>query len=153
ADNDVPGAVDRDRSYWRDVGTLDSYHEAHMDLVSIQPVFNLYNNDWPIYTSQVQLPGAKFTDDAVVGESIVCAGSVISGASVEHSVIGANVTVLPGAQLERCVIMDNVQIGSGAKPSNVILDKNVVVPEDAEIGYDAEADRAAGYRAERTNSE
>jgi glucose-1-phosphate adenylyltransferase len=145
ADNDVPGALDRDRSYWRDVGTLDSYHEAHMDLVSIQPVFNLYNNDWPIYTSQVQLPGAKFTDDAVVGESIVCAGSVISGASVEHSVIGANVTVLPGAQLERCVIMDNVQIGRGAKLNNVILDKNVVVPENAEIGYDAEADRAAGY--------
>jgi glucose-1-phosphate adenylyltransferase len=145
ADNDVPGALDRDRSYWRDVGTLDSYHEAHMDLVSIQPVFNLYNNDWPIYTWHPQLPGAKFTDDAVVGESIVCAGSVISGASVEHSVIGANVTVLPGAQLRRCVILDNVQIGSGAKLNNVILDKNVVVPEDAEIGYDAEADRAAGY--------
>jgi glucose-1-phosphate adenylyltransferase len=145
ADNDVPGALERDRSYWRDVGTLDSYHEAHMDLVSIQPVFNLYNNDWPIYTSHPQLPGAKFTDNATVGESIVCGGSVISGATVEHSVIGSNVTVLPGARLERCVIMDNCWIGRGAKLRNVILDKNIVVPAGAEIGYDPEADRAAGY--------
>jgi glucose-1-phosphate adenylyltransferase len=145
ADNDVPGALERDKSYWRDVGTLDSYHEAHMDLVSIQPVFNLYNNDWPIYTSHPQFPGAKFTDDATVGESIVCGGSVISGATVEDSVIGANVTVLPGAQLERCVVMDNCWVGRGAKLKNVILDKNIVVPANAEIGYDPEADRAAGY--------
>ena len=94
-DNHVPGALDRDRSYWRDVGSLDSYHEAHMDLVSIQPVFNLYNSDWPIFTSHPQLPGAKFTDDATVGESIMCAGSIVSGATVEHSVLGANVTVAP----------------------------------------------------------
>ena len=145
ADNDVPGALERDRSYWRDVGTLDSYHEAHMDLVSIQPVFNLYNNDWPIYTSHPQLPGAKFTDNATVGESIVCGGSVISGATVEHSVIGSNVTVLPGARLDHCVIMDNCWVGRGAKLRNVILDKNIVVPANAEIGYDPEADRAAGY--------
>ncbi len=145
ADNDVPGALDRDQSYWRDVGSLDSYHEAHMDLVSIQPVFNLYNSDWPIYTSHPQLPGAKFTDDATVGESIVCSGSIVSGATVEHSVLGANVYVSPGAEIERCVIMDNCKIGAGAMLKNAILDKNIVVPAGARIGYDADADRAAGY--------
>ena len=145
ADNDVPGALDRDQSYWRDVGSLDSYHEAHMDLVSIQPVFNLYNSDWPIYTSHPQLPGAKFTDDATVGESIVCSGSIVSGATVEHSVLGANVYVSPGAEIERCVIMDNCKVGAGAKLKNAILDKNIVVPAGARIGYDADADRAAGY--------
>jgi len=145
ADNHVPGALDRDRSYWRDVGSLDSYHEAHMDLVSIQPVFNLYNSDWPIFTSHPQLPGAKFTDDATVGESIVCAGSIVSGATVEHSVLGANVTVLPGANLDRCVIMDNCRIGAGAVLKNVILDKNIVVPDGAEIGVDPDDDRDRGF--------
>jgi glucose-1-phosphate adenylyltransferase len=145
ADNDVPGALDRDRSYWRDVGSLDAYHEAHMDLVSIQPVFNLYNHDWPIFTSHPQLPGAKFTDDATVGESIVCAGSVVSGATVEESVLGANVVVLPGADLNRCVIMDNCRIGAGAQLNNVILDKNIVIPDGARIGFDAEADKARGF--------
>jgi glucose-1-phosphate adenylyltransferase len=145
ADNHVPGALERDRSYWRDVGSLDAYHEAHMDLVSIQPVFNLYNLDWPIYTSHPQLPGAKFTDDATVGESIVCAGSVVSGATVEESVLGANVVVLPGADLNRCVIMDNCRIGAGAQLNNVILDKNIVIPPGARIGFDAEEDKARGF--------
>jgi glucose-1-phosphate adenylyltransferase len=145
ADNHVPGALDRDRSYWRDVGSLDSYHEAHMDLVSIQPVFNLYNSEWPIFTSHPQLPGAKFTDDATVGESIVCAGSIVSGATVEHSVLGANVTVLPGANLDRCVIMDNCRIGAGAVLKNVILDKNIVVPDGAKIGVDPDDDRDRGF--------
>src|SRR5215207_3948462 len=104
-ENDVPGALGRDRSYWRDVGSLDSYHEAHMDLVSIQPVFNLYNLDWPIFTSHPQLPGAKFTDNATVGESIVCQGSVVTGACVDHSVLGSNVIVSAGATIERSVVM------------------------------------------------
>src|SRR5690349_8517838 len=99
-DNDVPGALDRDRSYWRDVGSLDSYHEAHMDLVSIQPVFNLYNSDWPIFTSHPQLPGAKFTDNATVSESIICQWSLVSRAHVDHSVLGANVVVSAGADLQ-----------------------------------------------------
>jgi glucose-1-phosphate adenylyltransferase len=144
-DNDVPGALDRDHSYWRDVGSLDSYHEAHMDLVSIQPVFNLYNHDWPIFTSHPQLPGAKFTDDATVGESIVCQGSIVSGAHVDHSVLGANVTVSAGADLQNCVIMDNCRIGRNVVLKNVILDKNIVVPDGTEIGLDPDYDRQRGF--------
>jgi glucose-1-phosphate adenylyltransferase len=144
-DNDVPGALDRDRSYWRDVGSLDSYHEAHMDLVSIQPVFNLYNSDWPIFTSHPQLPGAKFTDNATVGESIVCQGSIVTGACVDHSVIGSNVVVSSGARVERSVIMDNCKIGANVVLKNVILDKNVIVPDGVEIGIDPDDDRARGF--------
>ena len=144
-ENHVPGALERDRSYWRDVGTLDSYHEAHMDLVSIQPVFNLYNTDWPIFTSHPQLPGAKFTDDATVGESIVCQGSIVTGACVDHSVLGSNVIVSSGATIERSVIMDNCRIGANAVLKNVILDKNVVVPDGVEIGVDPDYDRARGF--------
>jgi glucose-1-phosphate adenylyltransferase len=144
-ENDVPGALERDRSYWRDVGSLDSYHEAHMDLVSIQPVFNLYNSDWPIFTSHPQLPGAKFTDDATVGESIVCQGSIVSDACVDHSVLGSNVIVSRGATIERSVIMDNCRIGANATLKNVILDKNVMVPDGVEIGVDPDYDRERGF--------
>jgi glucose-1-phosphate adenylyltransferase len=148
-ENDVPGALDRDRSYWRDVGSLDSYHEAHMDLVSIQPVFNLYNLDWPIFTSHPQLPGAKFTDNATVGESIVCQGSIVTGACVDHSVLGSNVIVGADARVERSVIMDNCRIGAGAVLKNVILDKNVVVPDGVEIGIDHDYDRERGFHVSK----
>ena len=112
-DNVVPGATDRDRDYWRDVGTLDAYHEAHLDLVSVEPIFNLYNTDWPIFTSHPQLPGAKFVENAFARDTIVCGGSIVSGANVDSSVIGSNVYVGAGAKVERSVIFDNVTIGRG----------------------------------------
>ncbi|HSE72564.1 MAG TPA: glucose-1-phosphate adenylyltransferase [Nocardioidaceae bacterium] len=144
-DNVVPGSTERDRDYWRDVGTLDSYHEAHLDLVSVNPVFNLYNTDWPIFTSHPQLPGAKFVEDATARDSIVCAGSIVSGAGVESSVIGTHAYVSAGASVERSVLLDNVTVGKGAVVRNAILDKNVIVPDGAVIGVDPEADRARGF--------
>jgi glucose-1-phosphate adenylyltransferase len=143
--NAVPGTSDRDRDYWRDVGTLDSYHEAHLDLVSVNPVFNLYNQDWPIFTSHPQLPGAKFVENATARDSIVCAGSIVSGAAVDGSVVGTNVHVSGDATVERSVILDNVRVGKGAVVRNAILDKFVVVPDGAEIGVDPDADRERGF--------
>ncbi len=143
--NVVPGSTERDRDYWRDVGTLDSYHEAHLDLVSVEPIFNLYNTEWPIFTSHPQLPGAKFVEDATARDSIVCAGSIVSGACVASSVVGTHAYVAAGATVERSVILDNVTIGKGAVVRNAILDKNVIVPDGVEIGVDPEADRARGF--------
>src|SRR5687767_3718240 len=122
--NDVPGSTPRDRDYWRDVGTLDSYHEAHLDLVSALPVFNLYNDDWPIFSAHHQLPGAKFVSGASVRDSIVCAGSIVSGASVDSTVIGIHGYVADGAAVQRSVLLDNVTIGRGAVVRNAIIDKN-----------------------------
>jgi glucose-1-phosphate adenylyltransferase len=143
--NVVPGATTRDRDYWRDVGTLASYHEAHLDLVAVEPVFNLYNTDWPIFTSHPQLPGAKFVEDASAHDSIVCAGSIVSGACVEETVIGTNVYVAPGSTIERSVIFDNVTIGKGSVVRNAIIDKNVIIPDGVRIGVDHEEDRRRGF--------
>jgi glucose-1-phosphate adenylyltransferase len=144
-DNVVPGAMDRDRDYWRDVGTLDSYHEAHLDLVSVEPIFNLYNTDWPIFTSHPQLPGAKFVENAFARDTIICGGSIVSGANVDSSVIGSNVYVGAGAKVERSVIFDSVTIGKGAIVRNAILDKNVIVPDGMLIGVDVDEDRRRGF--------
>ena len=144
-DNDVPGSSDRDRGYWRDVGSIDAYHESHQDLVSIEPVFNLYNRQWPLLTSHPQLPGAKFVEGGHAHESIVAQGCIIAGGSVVSSVISSNVTVLSAARVEGCVLMENVRIGRNAYVRNAILDKFVVVPDGARIGVDREADEAAGY--------
>lgn len=143
--NDVPGSLERDRDYWRDVGTLSSYHEAHLDLVSVEPMFNLYNSQWPIFTSNSHLPGSKFVDSATADEAIVCAGSIVSGAAIRSSVIGTDVYVATGAVVNRSVLMDNVKVGPGAHISNAIIDKNVIVPDGVSIGLDADADRAAGF--------
>jgi glucose-1-phosphate adenylyltransferase len=143
--NVVPGATVRDRDYWRDVGTLDSYHDAHLDLVAVEPVFNLYNTDWPIFTSHPQLPGAKFVENAFARDTIVCGGSIVSGANVDSSVIGSNVYVGGGAKVERSVIFDNVSIGRGCIVRNAILDKNVIVPDGVTIGVDAAEDLRRGF--------
>ncbi len=143
--NIVPGTNEDDRDYWRDVGTLDSYHEAHLDLVSALPQFNLYNDAWPIFTSHHQLPGAKFVDGASVRDSIVCAGSIVSGATVDSTVIGVHARVNSSSTVQRSVLMDNVTIGEGSVIRNAIIDKNVVIPPGTLIGVDHEEDTRRGY--------
>lgn len=110
-DNDVPGSTEKDRNYWRDVGTIDAYFDAHMDLIAVVPEFNLYNQRWPILTQQAQLPGAKFTLDGQAASSIVANGCIISGSDVDHSVLSPGVRVSEGTELDRCVVMHNSQIG------------------------------------------
>jgi glucose-1-phosphate adenylyltransferase len=141
AENDVPGAEDRDRGYWRDVGTIDAYYDAHMDLVAVHPIFNMYNQQWPIYTNQPQMPPAKFVEGGLAQESVVGAGAIISGATVRHSVIAPNCRLHAGAYVEGTVAMDGVQIGRGAVVRRAILDKGVVVPDGALIGVDLDTDR------------
>jgi glucose-1-phosphate adenylyltransferase len=141
-DNDVPGAEDRDRGYWRDVGTLDAYYDAHMDLVAVHPIFNLYNQQWPIFTNHPQLPPAKFVEGGLAQESIVASGVIVSGSTLRHTVVSPNVRVSAGAYVEGSVLMDGVQIGKGAVVRRAILDKNVIVPDGAHIGVDEAADRA-----------
>jgi glucose-1-phosphate adenylyltransferase len=141
-DNDVPGAEERDRAYWRDVGTIDAYYDAHMDLVAVHPIFNLYNNQWPIFTQHHQQPPAKFVEGGIAQESIVAAGTIVSGATVRHSVIAPDVRLHAGAYVEGSVIMEGTTIGRGAVVRRAILDKDVVVPEGAHIGVDVDLDRS-----------
>ncbi|GLZ58679.1 glucose-1-phosphate adenylyltransferase [Micromonospora parva] len=145
-DNEVPGSTDRDRGYWRDVGTLDSFYDAHMDLINVHPVFNMYNFDWPIYTEQPPWPPAKFVHQwgervgRAVG-SMVSPGVVISGSLVENSIVSPKVRVHSWAHVEGSVLMEGVEIGRHAVIRRAILDKNVFVPEGVEIGVDLEKDR------------
>ncbi|MEI7442604.1 MAG: glucose-1-phosphate adenylyltransferase [Actinomycetes bacterium] len=139
--NEVPGATTRDRGYWRDVGTLDTYHEAHMDLVSVHPIFNLYNDHWPILTSMPSLAPAKFVQGGTAHESIVGAGSILAGAHVRNSVVANAVRVEEGAYVDGTVLMPGVRVGRGAVIRNAILDKNIIVPDGAQIGVDIDLDR------------
>jgi glucose-1-phosphate adenylyltransferase len=140
--NQVPGSTERDRGYWRDVGTLDTYYDASMDLVSVHPVFNLYNHQWPIYTSlPSQLPPAKFVFEDVgrIGhalDSVVSSGVIVSGGTVRRSVLSPGVLVESGALVEDSVLMNDVKVGRGATVRRAILDKNVTVQDGAAIGVD-----------------
>jgi glucose-1-phosphate adenylyltransferase len=148
-DNAVPGATDRDRGYWRDVGTLDAYYDAHMDLVSVHPIFNLYNRQWPILTSSPALPPAKFVfeEKGRVGfavNSLVSQGVILSGGLARSSILSPGVRIHSGAEVTGSVLMHGVDIGRGAIVQNAILDKNVIVGAGVQLGVDPAADAARG---------
>jgi glucose-1-phosphate adenylyltransferase len=152
-DNEVPGTTERDRGYWRDVGTIDAYYDAHMDLISVSPAFNLYNLEWPVYSWSDPLPPAKFVFDdddrrGVAVDSMVCAGVIVSGGTVRRSVLSPGVRVHTGALVEDSVLLHGVDVGRGAVVRRAIIDKNVRVPEGARIGVDHEADRARFHVSE-----
>jgi glucose-1-phosphate adenylyltransferase len=142
ANNVVPGETERDKGYWRDVGSIDAYYDAHMDLVSIHPIFNLYNREWPLLTNPPSLPPAKFSESGIAQDSIVGAGSIIAGGHVNRTVISHDVHVGAGAFVDGSVLMPSVKIGDKAVIRKAILDKNVVVDPGAQIGVDLERDRA-----------
>ena len=148
--NEVPGATDRDRYYWRDVGTIESFFDAHQDLISALPIFNLYNSQWPIFSQQLNSPPAKFVRDSsgnlgTTIDSIVSLGSLLSGAHIERSVLGPWAVIEGGASVVDSIIFDRVRIGPGARIRRAILDKEVVVGAGASIGFDADADRDRGF--------
>ncbi len=148
-DNDVPGSTERDQDYWRDVGTLDSYYESHMDLISVLPIFNLYNYDWPLYTDYGPLPPAKFVHGwhGRIGHAVnstVSPGVVVSGAMVENSVLSPGVYVHSWSSVTDSVVLDGVQIGRHAVVRRAIIDKFVTIPDNARVGMDPQEDRARG---------
>ncbi len=148
--NEVPGSTDRDRAYWRDVGTIDSFYDAHLDLISTLPIFNLYNTQWPIHSQLVNSPPAKFVRDAVgrIGnsiDSVVSLGSVLSGTHLERSVVGPWTLAGGGSTITDSVLFDRVRVGAGARIHRAILDKNVVLLDGATVGVDRERDLARGF--------
>ncbi|MCT2042046.1 glucose-1-phosphate adenylyltransferase [Pseudoclavibacter alba] len=149
-DNDVPGSTPRDRYYWRDVGTLDSFFDAHMDLISTLPIFNLYNEQWPIFSQQLNSPPAKFVRDSrgstgTMIDSIISLGCVLSGAHIERSVLGPWVKAESGSAVVDSILFDRVEVKPGAVVRRAIIDKNVVIHEGAQVGVDHDHDRARGF--------
>ena len=144
--NVVPGVTEREHSYWRDVGTLDAYYDAHMDLISVNPVFDLYNREWPIHTWQESLPPAKFVfqDEGRTGhalDSMVSAGVIVSGATVRRSILSPGVHLHSSSEVEGSILLHGVDVGRGAIVRNAIVDKNVRIAEGAKVGVDPDADR------------
>jgi glucose-1-phosphate adenylyltransferase len=148
--NDVAGSTDRDRDYWRDVGTLDSFYEANQDLISVMPVFNLYNTEWPTFSGYAGLPPAKFVHAGPgrlghAADSLVSPGVIVSGATVSGSVLSPGVYLHSWASVSDSVIMDSTIVGRHAQVHRAIIDKNVIVEERARVGIDQEMDRARGF--------
>ena len=146
AENEIPGQTERERAYWRDVGTLDAYFQANMDTISVDPVFSFYNQRWPIYTDRPPLPPAKFVFDehgrqGAAYESIVGAGVIVSGAIARRSIISSDSRLHSYALVEDSVILQGVDVGRNAVIKRAIIDKNVQVPPDCQIGVDLDADR------------
>jgi len=148
--NRIPGEGEDAVPYWRDVGTIEAFYEANMDLNHAKPELNLYNREWPVRSTSYPDPPAKFVFDeenrrGLAIDSVVSGGCIVSGGVVRKSVLGRGVHVHTGALVEQCVIMDNCDIARRAKLRRAILDKNVRIPEDATVGYDLAADRARGW--------
>lgn len=149
-DNVIPGMKAEERGYWKDVGTIDSYYEANMDLIHVSPQLNLYNYKWPILTNQGNLPPAKtvFDDDERRGmniDSYVCAGCITSGSIVKRSIIGPLSKINSYSLVEDSIFFENVTIGRHVKIRKAIIDKGVVVPDGSTIGYNHDDDRRNGY--------
>ena len=154
-DNVIPGMKAEERGYWRDVGTLDSYYEANMDLINVSPQLNLYNYRWPILTNQGNLPPAKtvFDDNDRRGvniDSYVCAGCITSGSTVRRSILGPLCKINSYSLVEDSILFENVTVGRHTRIRKAIIDKNVVIPDHATVGYDLEADRRKGYTVTET---
>jgi glucose-1-phosphate adenylyltransferase len=148
--NQLPGREEAPNTYWRDVGTLDAYYDANLDLKEAVPQLDLYNPDWPINTDGTNAAPAKFAQDADgrPGESVqsvLGAGTIVSGGRISNSVVGRNVRVLGGAEIEASVINDGVTIGSACRVRRAIVDKDVTLPAEATVGWDADADRERGW--------
>jgi glucose-1-phosphate adenylyltransferase len=141
------------QSYWRDVGTLDAYYEANMDLISVDPQLNLYDRRWPIRTYQPNLPPPKFVfAEKGAGarrgqalDSIVCQGSIISGGQVDRSIIGPDSRINSYAQVEDSILFDGVNVGRHARIRRAIIDKGVSIPPNTHIGYDHALDLSRGF--------
>jgi len=149
-DNEIPGMTVEERGYWKDVGTIDAYYEANMDLIHVSPELNLYNYKWPILTNQGNLPPAKtiFDVDGRRGlniNSYVCGGCITSGSTVNRSIIGPQCKIHSYSLVEDSILFENVTIGRHARIRKAIIDKNVVIPDGAVIGYDPEDDVRKGY--------
>jgi len=153
--NDVPGVEEGERGYWRDVGTIDAYWKANMDLVQVQPVFDLYNARWPIRTYTRPLPPAKFVFAGggevghprmgIATDSLISEGCILSGGRVDRSVLSPDVRINSYAHIEESILMDGVDVARHARLRRCIIDKGVQIPPGAEIGYDHEADRSRGF--------
>ncbi len=148
--NEIPGMLERERGYWRDVGTIDAYWQANMDLVSVNPVFDLYNMRWPIRTYTPPLPPAKFVfaESQRIGmatDSLVSEGCIISGGRIDRSVLSPGVRINSFSHVEQAILMDGVDVGRHARIRRAIVDKGVHIPPGMEIGYDHEEDRRRGF--------
>ncbi len=145
-DNIIPGETGSDNHYWRDVGTLDSYYDAHMDLVAPLPAFSLYNNQWPIFTRGLNEPPAKIADGprgpSLISNCILSNGVIVVGGHCRDSVLSHDVRIDADAEVTESVLLDNVRVGEGARVHRCIVDKNVVIPPGFSVGFDAKADAA-----------
>jgi glucose-1-phosphate adenylyltransferase len=143
--NVIPGQEEHERGYWRDVGTLDAYYWANMDLLGALPSFSLYNAEWPVYSLQLPLPPAKLSHGndgsaASVDNSLICTGAIVSGARVERSIVGPDVRIESGSEVTESILLPGVRVASGVRLHRCIIDKNVNVPHGYRLGVEGGAD-------------